>query len=492
MRSEVGIMSRRGFILAGGAAGAAGAAALFLPGRTSGLAALERIDGAVDVRLKAAPAAAPLLGSGKPAVKVWAYNGEVPGPEIRVRQGDRLRVMVENALDEETTIHWHGIRVPNAMDGVPHLTQDPIRPGGNFTYDFVLHDAGTFWYHPHQRSFEQVGRGLYAPLIVEEKHPIQVDRDLTWVLDDWRMDSSGQISGGFGSRHDATMAGRIGNTVTINGQLPRPLGVRTGERIRLRLINAANARIFGLNFGGHRPQIIAIDGQPVRPHEPNGSLVIGPAMRMDLILDMSGSPGSRAQITDDFYKGGLEYTLTDIVYSESLLRKASLSTPIQLPSNPLRQPDLRGAARHEIVFGGGMMSMMGGGGMMQGGTMQGGMMGGGGMMQNGMMSWTVNGVSATGHVHEPMLTIERGRTAVMSLRNETAWWHPIHVHGHSFRVIARNGKPTEHKEWQDTVLIPPRENADIAFVADNPGDWMFHCHVLEHQAAGMMAAFRVT
>jgi len=284
------------------------------------------------------------------------------------------------------------------------------------------------------------------------------------------------------------MAGRIGNTVTINGRLPQPLAVRSGERIRLRLINAANARIFGLNFGEHDPKIIAIDGQPVTPHEATGPIVIGPAMRIDLIIDMVGAPGSRAQIRDDFYSGGLEYALTDIVYLASPLRKAPLSTPIQLPPNPLRQPELRGAVRHEILFGGGMMGMMGGGGVMQGGMMS----GGGGMMQNGMMSWTVNGVSATGHVHEPMLTIERGRTAIMSLRNETAWWHPIHVHGHSFRVISRNGKPTEHKEWQDTVLIAPRESAEIAFVADNPGDWMLHCHILEHQAAGMMAAFRVT
>jgi FtsP/CotA-like multicopper oxidase with cupredoxin domain len=108
-----------------------------------------------------------------------------------------------------------------------------------------------------------------------------------------------------------------------------------------------------------------------------------------------------------------------------------------------------------------------------------------------MMGWTVNGVSATGHVHDPILTIPRGQSVVMTLRNETAWWHPIHLHGHSFRVLSRNGKPTTHKEWQDTVLMSPQETAKIAFVADNPGDWMLHCHILEHQAAGMMASFRV-
>lgn len=478
------MLSRRGFILTGAAAAAASSAAALWPSGSTSLATVARNPGRVDVRLKTGKSFAHLLGRDRAPVQVWSYNGEVPGTEIRARQGDRLRVIVENALEEETTVHWHGVRVPNRMDGVPHLTQEPIKPRGSFTYEFDLHDAGTFWYHPHQRSFEQVARGLYAPLIVEEKQPIQVDRDLTWVLDDWRLDGSGQISGGFGSRHDAMMAGRVGNTVTINGRLPQPLSVRSGERVRLRLINAANARIFGLNFGENRPSIIAIDGQPVRPHEPSGPILLGPAMRVDLVLDMMAAPGSRAQIIDNFYQG-LEYPLTEIVYSAPPLRKAPLSAPIDLPANPLREPQLENAAHHEVVFGGGMMGMMSGGGMMRRG-----MMGGGGM--GGMMGWTVNGVSATGHVHEPMLTIPRGRTAVMSLKNQTAWWHPIHLHGHSFRVISRNGRPTAHKEWQDTVLIAPQETAQIAFVADNPGDWMLHCHILEHQAAGMMAAIRVS
>ena len=465
---------------------AAGAGAALWPVLSPGLAALERRPTNGQLRLRAGKGTAPLLGADSIPVQVWSYNGEVPGPELRFRQGDRLKVVVENALDEETTVHWHGVRVPNSMDGVPHLTQKPIAPGETFTYEFALHDAGTFWYHPHQRSFEQVARGLYGPLIVEEKQPIQVDRDLTWVLDDWRMDGTGQISGGFGSRHDSMMAGRIGNTITINGRLPQPLHVSSGERIRLRLINAANARIFGLDFRDHQAQVIAIDGQPVTPHAATGPILLGPAMRMDVILDMTARPGSRSPIKDDFYKG-LEYPLTEIVYGPSPLRNGPLSAPIGLPTNPLREPDLSSAAHHEVVFGGGMMGMMSGGGMM-GGGMGRGMMSGG---MAGMMGWTVNGVSATGHVHEPMLTVPLGRTAVMSLKNQTAWWHPIHLHGHSFRVISRNGKPTQHREWQDTVLIAPQETAEIAFVADNPGDWMLHCHILEHQAAGMMAAIRV-
>ncbi|MGH6947871.1 MAG: multicopper oxidase domain-containing protein, partial [Kiloniellales bacterium] len=148
---------------------------------SAGLAPWLHADAATELRLTAATGRARLVPSPHPETAVWSYDGLVPGPEIRVRQGERLRVVVENRLDEETTVHWHGVRVPNPMDGVPHLTQKPIAPGESFVYEFDCPDAGTFWYHPHQRSFVQVGRGLYGPLIVEEREPVPVDRDVTWV-----------------------------------------------------------------------------------------------------------------------------------------------------------------------------------------------------------------------------------------------------------------------------------------------------------------------
>ena len=423
----------------------------------------------------------------------WCFNGSVPGPEIRVRQGDRLRIEVDNALDEETTVHWHGIRVPNAMDGVPHLTQTPIAPADTFTYEFDNLDAGTFWYHPHQRSFEQVGRGLYGPLIVEEPKPIRVDRDLTWVLDDWRLTKDGQISADFGNLHDMSHGGRIGNTVTINGQVPETISVQRGERIRLRLINAANARIFGIDFGTHKPVIVAIDGQPVAPHVPKDDLIVlGPAMRMDVVIDMIGDVNQRYSLTDSFYRG-LEYRLVDLVYADTPLRNRFPDWDMQLSANPLAEPDLKNAERHEVTFNGGMM----GGMVMQelGGSMGQGPMGAMGSMR-GMMHtgkiWFINGVAAEGHIMDRMLTLAHDRSHVISMTNATAWHHPIHFHGHSFRVISRDGNPTVHKEWQDTVLMAPKERVEIAFVADNPGDWMFHCHILEHQAAGMMGVIRVT
>src|SRR5437016_14349839 len=179
------------------------------------------------------------------------------------------------------------------MDGVPGLTQKPIHPGESFTYEFTPPEAGTFWYHPHADTLQQLGRGLAGALIVEEAEPVPgIDRDLLWLIGDWRLDDDGRIAGGFGNRMEAGMSGRIGNTVTINGRVPQPFAVRAGERIRLRLVNAALARILALRFDGHQPVLVANDGQPCEPHPlEDGRLLLGPAMRADLILDMAGETG---------------------------------------------------------------------------------------------------------------------------------------------------------------------------------------------------------
>ena len=438
-----------------------------------------------DYRLVAEGARVALVGAPHPETATWSYDGQTPGREIRLRQGERLRVIVENRLTEDTTVHWHGLRVPNAMDGVPHLTQRPIAPGETFVYEFDAPDAGTYWYHPHMRGLEQVGRGLYGPLIVDDREPLQVDRDLTWVLDDWRLMPDAQISDDFGNRHDISRNGRVGNTVTVNGHIVETVEVKAGERVRLRLINAANARIFGLEFPGHRPRIIAYDGQPVAPHDvESGRIVLGPAMRIDLIIDMTNRLGDRFTVTDSFYKD-LEYRLLDLVYHDKRLRDRPLEAPIELAANTMPEPDLANAETHDIAFGGGMM------GAMRMAMMDDRQVDIREMMRQGK-AWAINGVAATGHAMDPLLTPKRGRSYVLRLDNDTAWHHPMHFHGHSFRVISRDGRPTPHQEWQGTVLMAPHERVDIAFVADNPGDWMFHCHILEHMVGGMMGVIRVT
>jgi FtsP/CotA-like multicopper oxidase with cupredoxin domain len=225
------------------------------------------------------------------------------------------------------------------------------------------------------------------------------------------------------------------------------------------------------------PVVAAFDGQPCEPHEPaGGRLVLGPAMRADLILDMQGKPGTRHFVVDDFYER-LAYELLAFAHERAApLREHPLDARVRLPPNPLPQPHLASAERHELVL-------------------QGGMMGGMGMMGMRGAAWAINGHSMTGDGHAgmpPMLTLTSGRTSVLSLRNETAWWHPMHLHGHSFRALTRNGTALPRAEWSDTVLVAPRETVEVAFVADSPGDWMLHCHVMDHQVTGMMGVLRVT
>jgi FtsP/CotA-like multicopper oxidase with cupredoxin domain len=487
------MLSRRRLLLAG--AGTALMMAAPWPGRA---------DSVREIRLAAMPGQASLVGGNNPQTDVLGYDGKVPGPTLRLKQNEPIRIIVENKLDQDTTVHWHGIRLPNAMDGVPGLTQPPIKPGESFAYEFTPPDAGTFWYHPHANSLQQLGRGLAGALIVEAPEPVAADREILWMMSDWRLRADAQIAGGFGNGMEAAMSGRVGNTVTINGTLPTEEPVRAGERIRLRLINSALARIMALRFEGHRPVIVAIDGQPCHPHEPDdGHLLLGPAMRVDVMIDMVGEPGGRYRVVDDFYDE-LAYTLVRLAYdAKPLARSTPLEAIASLPPNPVPQPDLAEAERHELSLQGGMMSGMGGGGMMNGGKMGDGGMMGGGMMNGGMMGmmggmgdapWSINGMSMTGDGQadmQPLLTLKRGGSYVLTLRNETAWWHPMHLHGHSFLVASRNGTPNPRREWSDTVLVPPKQTVDIAFVADNPGNWMLHCHVMDHQMAGLMTVLRV-
>jgi FtsP/CotA-like multicopper oxidase with cupredoxin domain len=460
----------------------------FLVGATSATMAASRPNVAKssgptrEFRLVATPAPWPLVGEPHPHTDVWCYAGRIPGPEIRVRQGEPVRITVENKLQQDTTVHWHGIRLPFAMDGVPGLTQPPIKAGESFTYEFTPPDAGTFWYHPHANSLQQLGRGMAGALIVEEPEPVPVDRDILWLLSDWRLTSDAQIASGFGSPMEAAMSGRVGNTVTVNGAVSDEEQVRAGERVRLRLVNGALARIMALRFEGHRPVIAAIDGQPCDPHEPEGGRVLlGPAMRVDLVIDMQGEPGRRYRVVDDFYDG-LAYRLTQLAYEkQSPVRPHPREDSLALPRNPLPQPDLANAARHVLTLQGGMM----GGAAMTG-------MGTPGMSHGA--TWAINGHSMTGDGHAgmtPLLTLQLGRTYILTVRNDTAFLHPMHFHGHSFRVLSRNGSPVPHQQWADTVLLPPRQTVDVAFVADNPGDWMLHCHITDHQVSGMMTVLRV-
>ncbi len=469
--------------LLGAAALGAGAAAL-----CAALPASAARHAGARYTLTARPGRTALRGAAKPATEIWGYEGQAPGPILRVRQGERLDVALVNRLPQPTTIHWHGIRVPNDMDGVPDVTQHAVAPGEVYPYSFVCADAGTYWYHPHGNSAEQLGRGLSGPLIVEETTPPRVDRELVWVLSDWKLKDDGSIDPDFANAHERSHDGRLGGTITINGAPGGEVPLRRNERVRLRLLNVANARIFELSFEGHDPWLIALDGQPVAPRRLGKErLVLGSGMRTDLLIDATGDAGERDLLLH-YPPGDDPVAIAQFVYrDEAPLRAAPLPPPTPLAANPIAMPALAGAERHALVFAGGARPGM---------PMR---------PQPGADpahphgAWTVNGKplihAAGGHDHQripPSFTLERGATVIFALKNDTVFDHPIHLHGHTFRIVMRNGKALETPLLSDTILLTQQESAEIAFVADNPGDWMLHCHILEHQESGMGAVFRVT
>jgi FtsP/CotA-like multicopper oxidase with cupredoxin domain len=442
--------------------------------------------------LRARPGETRLRGSREAPTAIWGYEGIVPGPLLRVRQAEELRVRLVNELKQPTVIHWHGLRLPNAMDGVPHLTQMPIAPGASFDYSFVAPDAGTFWYHSHFQSSEQNERGLYGVLIVEEREAPTVDRDIVLVLDDWRLTKDGAVHPSFGNFHDAMMAGRLGQYITLNSEDTLDLSVKANERLRLRIVNAANARIFQFRIANHLPRLMALDGQPRPPSVISAPLRLAPGNRADLFLDATLEPGATASILVDDLRGG-ELEIGKLTYETDARRRPGLlPDPTPLPDNPLpARMDFANALRLDVPLeGGGMMMMrrgMGSGMGMGDGTSGTGFRGHG--LPQDQRFWALAKVASTGHDGPPLFTVARGRTVVLTLPNRSAFAHAMHVHGHHFRVLADGDRWDPY--WLDTVIVDADRSIRIAFVADNPGKWMIHCHMLEHQETGMAAWFQV-
>ncbi len=412
---------------------------------------------------------------------VWGFNQSVPGPLLRFQRGEEAIVRLKNRLPQPTTVHWHGVRVPNEMDGVPNVTQEALAPDAEFTYRFRTHDTGTYWYHPHQSSFEQVPRGLYGALIVDEDRPLPVDRELVWVLSDFKLGSDNQPVEDFGKVVDFGSGGRMGNTIAINGKAAgaqQRLQLRPNERVRLRLVNASSARILALDFTGHRPWVVSLDGQGVKPRPLRAPLVLGGGQRADLVLDAGAGSGEFA-IWDRRDQGTRIATLA---CAGSPVRARVLGTPPAIAANRILQPDLQRATRHFLVFEGGVL------GMPAIGQVDGRPQDVKSIMERHGLSWTMNYTAQHEHamMHEPLFHLRRGEHVVVKMLNRTEFEHPMHLHGHFFQVVGLDGRPVGERVWRDTVMMAPRQEMDIAFVADNVGEWMFHCHILDHAAGGMM------
>lgn len=411
--------------------------------------------------------------------QIWGFDGKAPGPEIWVKQGARVQKRLVNDLPDATSVHWHGIRIDNAMDGVSGLTQRAITPGTAFDYDFVVPDAGTYWYHAHNRSYEQVARGLHGALVVKEPEEIDVDRDEVLVIDDWLIDpETAQIAGNFGAMHDLSHAGRLGNYVTTNGSYNLSMVVQQHQRLRLRLINASNARVFQLALSGLEGWVVALDGMPVpKPRAIENSFLLAPAQRIDLLVDVIAEVGQAGHLVQ--VDRGESYSQVAFEVNGSATRSRR-SVPEPLPPNAYVKPDLENARALQLVMEGGAM------GGLRRATMDGRMVSMSEIAQSGNF-WAFNGT--VGKMHgEPLGELARGETVRLTIENDTAFPHAMHLHGVHFHEVAGDGTLGA---FRDTTLIERGESRDIIFVAENPGKWLLHCHMLSHSVSGMMTWFDV-
>ena len=412
--------------------------------------------------LTAAEAELPLIDGA--VRRVWAYNGQVPGPTLRVRLGETLRVVFTNRLPQPTTIHWHGVRVPNGMDGVPHMTQPPVEPGGTFTYEFTPKDAGTFWFHPHVRSSEQVERGLYGALIVDDRAPPPYTQDVMWILDDWLLGRDGQIAPQFNTPHDLSHDGRWGNVITVNARTDTTLQLGPDERVRLRLLNASNGRIYVPDFGDVQADVIAVDGLYLRAPIPLDRFELAPGNRLDLDLTAPGTTSRAVTVVDRF------------------TRRPNRLAELQLDggTNPPRFPSP--ARAHVPSWSQGASTPVTEEFTLD--ARRGGPLG---------IEWTFNDRAFAGHEHhhDPAIVLTRGAWTHLRFTNRSARLHPIHLHGMFFKVLARDGARLDEPFFRDTVLVHGRETVDIGLIPLDEGSWMMHCHILEHAEAGMMTMIDV-
>ena len=396
-------------------------------------------------------------------IKAWGFNNSIPGPVIKANKGEKLVIKVKNNLSEPTVVHWHGIQLPASMDGTDDA-QRPIQPGEEFEYKFVVPDAGTFWYHSHQNETVQMERGMYGALIVEEKTNIVVDAEKIFMIDDMKLTADNEFKKGnvfqrWFERHD----GREGDTLLINGEENSVIEMNAGQTERWRFINASSAKYFYLSLGGRPFKIIATDG--------------GLLETAQEVTEVLLTPGERAEIIVGPFAEGEKFAIESLPYNRMTSIKpkhaqyatvkvnTSKSSKAFIPKNirtieSLAPQDAEITRKVKFSVG---------------------------------PSWK-HGIDFL--VNDDMHTADKpvniGELQVWEVSNTSMMDHPFHLHGFFFQVLEENGKAPAYKAWKDTINLKPRSKVKIAWTPDNrPGKWMYHCHILEHHEAGMMAHFEV-
>ncbi len=406
-----------------------------------------------------------------------ADNG--PPPVLRMQQHQEAAFDLVNGLDDYTTMHWHGIRLPNNMDGVPYLTQFPIAQNETYSYRFASSDAGTFWYHPHCMTMTQMARGLTGVLIVEEEEDPGFDQEIILNLKDFRIGDDGSLLDFFTPR-GAARSGTTGNLRTVNWQITPRYTANAGSLVRLRIAVTDTTRIYKLVLPDIDGHVIAWNGHPVAEPMPMPSAEtpfwLSPGERVDIALRLPDGEG--IEIPIDTMIGRTAYPVCSLI-THGTSEQRSLSDLKPLRPNPVAEPDLETAEMHEFLFG---WSPEGDG------------------SNNGFCGsydyifWSINRNPWLGDAEPgtgPLAELKLGKSYILRLRNESPNQHPIHLHGLVFKPIRSNMRRLP-ANYTDTVLLLKDEVIDIALVADNPGDWAFHCHVIEHQKTGLAGYIRVT
>jgi FtsP/CotA-like multicopper oxidase with cupredoxin domain len=403
-------------------------------------------------------------------VKAWTYDGLMPGPFIRAKVGDRLIVHFTNNLPEPSTIHWHGVRVPIEMDGVPGISQPAVKPGESFVYDFVLRDAGLFWYHPHHMSAAQVGFGLYGALLVEDPNDgVGVADQVTMVLSDIGFDKNGALDAPDSGGSAGDVFGREGDHVLLNGRKAPVLHLRSGAPQRWRIVNTARSRFFLLDLQGQKFTVIGSDGGLQERPTTSEILLVTPGERVDVIVAPTGAPGSELPVYSMLYNRG--YGSVEFRSIEQVMTLAFSNEPAMTPPPPpsvsrvIVPPSAAGATRVDLTL-----------------TLP-------AMDSAGHSEFQINGFP---YPKAKPYRAALGETQLWVIKNDTKWDHPFHLHGYFFMPVDEKGEPLRPMAWKDTINIPMNATARVLVTFDErPGTWMFHCHILDHAEIGLMGTVHV-
>ncbi|MCA1054043.1 multicopper oxidase family protein [Rossellomorea aquimaris] len=414
-----------------------------------------------------------VINDGK-EVAAWTYNGKVPGEALRVTEGDVVRVKLKNDLNVPITIHWHGVLLPNKMDGIPGVTQNAVEPGDTFTYEFIANDAGTYWYHSHQQSSIQVDKGLYGSFVVEEKEK-EYERDEVFILDEWAVDQERENLSNMGGMMMGAMSGdseadtkQMYDTFTVNGKSGnaiKPMIMQAGEKARLRFINAGY-QVHRLVFPEGSMRMLEADAEKVKSEDTKSNVLeIAPGERIDVEFTKPEEDAvviGHEQGVDHADDMVIPVISTNDGKNGQQLAHATGNAAVKGTSYGSEKLIFNKTPNPDVTYD---MDLSMGMDMGEG------------------MSFQINNKTFP---DTPPIKVKEGDIVKVTLRNEGRMNHPMHLHGHRFQVNAKDGKKLKQPVVKDLVHVKPGEEYEIYFKADNLGEWLFHCHDNNHAARGMV------